>query len=148
MSRCVTELQLGICHHSPSRWMRNLELASAQSCRSFSRKHKAMQWNTSISTAQRDNDAGHCVTSCCGWLQVSYLGDFGYLATYSVGTVLKDAINLLKTKRNLLYIRNQTVPRCKHFLPRLYPISLCCTKQKPLSVLRSVQNTQRKASTM
>jgi hypothetical protein len=25
-------------------------------------------------------------------------------------------INLLKTKRNLLYIRNQSVPRCKHFL--------------------------------
>jgi len=29
------------------------------------------------------------------------------------------AINLLKTKRNLLYIRNQFVPRCKHFPPRL-----------------------------
>ena len=32
--------------------------------------------------------------------------------------------NLLKTKRNLLYIRNQSVPRCKHFPPRL---------QKPIS---------------
>ena len=28
-------------------------------------------------------------------------------------------INLLKTRRNLLYIRNQTVPRSKHFPPRL-----------------------------
>ena len=28
-------------------------------------------------------------------------------------------INLLKTKRNLLYIRNQFVPRSKHFPPRL-----------------------------
>ena len=28
-------------------------------------------------------------------------------------------INLLKTKRNLLYIRNQSVPRCKHFPPWL-----------------------------
>ena len=28
-------------------------------------------------------------------------------------------INLLKTKRNLLYIRNQSVPRCKHFPTRL-----------------------------
>jgi hypothetical protein len=28
-------------------------------------------------------------------------------------------INLLKTKLNLLYIRNQSVPRCKHFPPRL-----------------------------
>jgi len=27
--------------------------------------------------------------------------------------------NLLKTKRNLLYIRNQSVPHCKHFPPRL-----------------------------
>jgi hypothetical protein len=27
--------------------------------------------------------------------------------------------NLLKTKRNLPYIRNQYVPRCKHFPPRL-----------------------------
>jgi hypothetical protein len=28
-------------------------------------------------------------------------------------------INHLKTKSNLLYIRNQSVPRCKHFPPRL-----------------------------
>ena len=28
-------------------------------------------------------------------------------------------MNLLKTKRNLLYIRSQFVPRCKHFPPRL-----------------------------
>jgi len=28
-------------------------------------------------------------------------------------------INLLKTKRNLLYIRSQSVPRSKHFPPRL-----------------------------
>jgi len=28
-------------------------------------------------------------------------------------------ISLLKTKRNLLYIRNQSVPSCKHFPPRL-----------------------------
>jgi len=32
---------------------------------------------------------------------------------------LKLKYNLLKTKSNLLYIRNQTVPRCKHFPPRL-----------------------------
>ena len=28
-------------------------------------------------------------------------------------------VNLLKTKRNLIYISNQSVPRCKHFPPRL-----------------------------
>jgi len=27
--------------------------------------------------------------------------------------------NLSKTKSNLLYIRNQSVPRCKHFSSRL-----------------------------
>jgi len=27
--------------------------------------------------------------------------------------------NLLKKKRNVLYMRNQSVPRCKHFPPRL-----------------------------
>jgi len=29
------------------------------------------------------------------------------------------AINLLKAERTLLYIRNQSVPRCKHFKLRL-----------------------------
>ena len=28
-------------------------------------------------------------------------------------------LNLLESKLNLLYIRNQSVPRCKHFPPRL-----------------------------
>jgi len=28
-------------------------------------------------------------------------------------------INLFKTKRNLLYVRNQFIPRCKHFPPQL-----------------------------
>jgi hypothetical protein len=28
-----------------------------------------------------------------------------------------EEIILLKTKHNLFYIRNQSVPRCKHFLP-------------------------------
>ena len=30
-----------------------------------------------------------------------------------------EELNLLKTKRNLLYIRNQFKPRSKHFPPRL-----------------------------
>ena len=30
-----------------------------------------------------------------------------------------NAVTLLKAKRNLVYIRNQSVPRCKHFPPRL-----------------------------
>jgi len=31
----------------------------------------------------------------------------------------ENTICLLKTKRNLLYIRNQSEPHCKHFPPRL-----------------------------
>ena len=33
--------------------------------------------------------------------------------------ILTVVLYLLKTKRNLLYVRNQFVPRSKHFLPRL-----------------------------
>jgi len=38
--------------------------------------------------------------------------------------------NLLKTKRNPLYIRTQSVPRCKHFPPLLYTTSLLVYKAK------------------
>jgi len=62
---------------------------------------------------------------------------------------VKFNINLLKTKHNLLYIRKQSVQRCKHFPRRLQkPVSLCCIKQLLLFVLRSAQNPQRKASNM
>ena len=37
----------------------------------------------------------------------------------SVRSVVVGSFNLLKTKRNLPYIRNQFVPRSKHFTPRL-----------------------------
>jgi len=33
--------------------------------------------------------------------------------------VYKEQFNLLETKSNLLYIRNQSVPRCKHSPPGL-----------------------------
>jgi len=33
------------------------------------------------------------------------------------GSHLELLVNLLKTKCNVLYIRNQSVPRCKHFPP-------------------------------
>jgi len=45
--------------------------------------------------------------------------------------------NPSKTKRRLLYLKTQFVPRCKHFSSRLYkPIILCCKWHKPLFVLR------------
>jgi hypothetical protein len=36
-----------------------------------------------------------------------------------VNGIVELTIILLKTKRILLYIRDQSVPRCKHFPPRL-----------------------------
>ena len=44
-------------------------------------------------------------------------------------------INLLNTKRRLLYLKTQFVPCSKHFSSRL-SISLCCKWHKPLFVLR------------
>jgi hypothetical protein len=35
------------------------------------------------------------------------------------GYAEQTVFGLVKTTRNLLYIRNQSVPRCKHFLSRL-----------------------------
>ena len=35
------------------------------------------------------------------------------------GHVMLQQFNILNTKRNLLYIRNQSIPRSKHFPPRL-----------------------------
>jgi hypothetical protein len=46
-------------------------------------------------------------------------------------------IKPLKTKRGPLYLKTQSVPRCKHFSSRLKkPISLCCKWHKSLFVLR------------
>ena len=46
-------------------------------------------------------------------------------------------LNPLNTKRRLLYLKTQFVPRSKHFSSRLQkPISLCCKWHKSLFVLR------------
>ena len=39
--------------------------------------------------------------------------------THTYLDFMQPGINRLNTKRNLLYIRNQFVPRSKHFPPRL-----------------------------
>jgi hypothetical protein len=44
---------------------------------------------------------------------------FQYAYGVCMSDALKTKINLLKTKRNLLYIRNSSAPRCKHLPPRL-----------------------------
>ena len=44
-----------------------------------------------------------------------------------INVLNKNSFNLLKTTRNLLYIRNQSVPRSKHTPSRLYKsVSECC----------------------
>ena len=45
----------------------------------------------------------------------------------------RERVNLLKTKLRLLYLKSQSVPRCKHFSSRLQkPISFCCKWHKLL----------------
>jgi hypothetical protein len=54
-------------------------------------------------------------------------------------------INLLKTKRNLLYIRNQSVPRCKHFPARLKKTNQLMTYKAKVTVcseIRAKHSTQ------
>jgi len=49
----------------------------------------------------------------------------------------KRHINPLQTKRRPLYLKTQSVPRCKHFSSQLLkPISLCCKWHKSQFVLR------------
>ena len=53
--------------------------------------------------------------------------------------------NLLKTKRNLLYIRNQPVPRSKHFQPRLIKTSQLAMYKAKVAVcsdIRTKRSTQ------
>ena len=60
-------------------------------------------------------------------------------------TTLDADINLLKTKRNLLYIRNQSVPRSKHFLPRLLKTNQLMTYKTKAAVcsdIRTKHSTQ------
>jgi len=57
------------------------------------------------------------------WYFKMFGDNFFFIVTFYVLRVITlhfyFHVNLLKTKRNLLYIRSQSVPRCKHFPPRL-----------------------------
>jgi hypothetical protein len=61
------------------------------------------------------------VDVCTSWFLVSTVHVESHCAlTKGDGSDVQVAqFNLLKTKRNPLYIRHQFVPRCKHFPPRL-----------------------------
>ena len=61
-------------------------------------------------------------------MKITFLCSCGYASTcnnaaaatkVSGPLIMYHYFNLLKTKRNLLDIRNQSVPRCKHFPPWL-----------------------------
>jgi hypothetical protein len=54
------------------------------------------------------------------------------------GNVRISNLNILKTKRNLLHIRNQSVPRCKHFPPRM----MYKAKAAVCSQIRTKHSTQ------
>lgn len=56
-----------------------------------------------------------------------YINEFtlkNYQKCASIRIIPSYSFNLLKTKRNLLYMRNKSVPHSKHFPPQL---------QKPIS---------------
>jgi hypothetical protein len=42
-----------------------------------------------------------------------------YYETPGIGEISKTDVNPLKTKRRPLYLKTQSVPRCKHFSSRL-----------------------------
>jgi len=47
--------------------------------------------------------------------------------------------NLIQTKSNLLYVRNQFVPRCKHFPPRLKKASQLTTYTAKAAVYSEIR---------
>ena len=52
-------------------------------------------------------------------LESSLMNNSGRRRSHQCQMVIRSLVNLLNTKRILLYISNQSVPRCKHFPPRL-----------------------------
>jgi len=44
---------------------------------------------------------------------------FDVIMLFYISLLSSPNINILKTKRSLLHIRNPSVQRCKHFPPRL-----------------------------
>jgi len=53
------------------------------------------------------------------YIKAQRLSWFGHVQRMPDTRTVKKIFNLLKAKRNLLYIRNQSVPHCKHFPPWL-----------------------------
>jgi hypothetical protein len=62
----------------------------------------------------RDETFLECPTSLYSWGM--YLGTSCVVVFFTIRPVC--VFNLLKTERNLPYIRSQSVPRCKHIPPR------------------------------
>jgi hypothetical protein len=55
------------------------------------------------------------------YILIGFQDIFNYVGTVNFTKTPRNEaqFNVLKTKGNLLYIRNHSVPRCKHFPPRL-----------------------------
>ena len=59
------------------------------------------------------------VSTICAWVRQIGMKTGSWQVVHPSHSSATAQTNLLKTKRNLLYIRNQFVPRSKHFPPRL-----------------------------
>jgi hypothetical protein len=69
---------------------------------------------------------------CCSHFVCNYT--VHYITQYPL---IQLEFNPSKTKRRLLYLKTQSVPRCKHFLSRLQkPFILCCKWHKLPFVIR------------
>jgi len=78
-----------------------------------------------LKTVVSPKDASSLLLKCCvfcfilsddGKSSNTYQRSFAY---YNIIKELHGKINPLKTKRRLLYLKTQSVPRCKHFTSRL-----------------------------
>jgi len=80
----------------------------------------AMQQRPQGYTARRQPCQKWCQNETVMELLNDKFNNFSFIfCTTNGNTSLHSFINPLQTKLNLLYIRNQSVPRCKHFPTRL-----------------------------
>ena len=94
------------------------------------------------SFAKAPNKTGTYMTSAGFEHTILTMKRFQTYVLDGTATGIVTPLNPLKTKCRPLYLKTQSVPRCKHFSSRLQkPISLCCKWHKSLFVLKDEAQT-------